>query len=1391
MMTYTEAPTVSSGSGITSAQYNTLATAFNQRLTYGPGDVPWRLWFKVWGLARQIVDDVGSPNDEWLHSYLNVGEEHELAFEPNINNPLIRFVQGGYDAESELRYNDVPVAEFTSSAALWELAKLQRGAIDFDLEIEASPSLAAARSFRPVVEFDRMHHWSTVTETLETPLWQYGYGGHMPFPPATAICSGEPVYDPDTFEWNPGVGYYGYNITFKNLSGGADVTYSTCKYNQGSMVPNGNGVYRVSRLENGYLVHFYGSGSQYLPYKDYQYGPHYGTTVLQHTDQEVIEPVMQKYASDFGRGTDAERADENYKVKNVGFNFQRFFNNQYYLAPALAEDLAGREVTTYVSEEGSFSIGSPLYNQNEEEYWYPPVGGISYTIEKVVIDALVGPGLPHRFGIYVNDSTTLVATVQMTYDEEGELIPNVYYPGVVVTENVSVRCLDEYTSTNRVQIAITLKPILSEVTSVYPNFTNTNAEMVPGDFLIDSNEETYKDVPTPNMWAVIGVRVDVGSIESSLGAYNQSSVRLSFMDQDLSQVTPIQKAISTNGSYVYMFPNATSWNQLRVKTDSYIHPNTTITVEYAVVMKMKPRIEDAYVMLRLGTTDSDGLSLDGIGKNDSAKEIEKNYFNAGALCGTGETIPIQTSLSSNPWYQTARKMIHDRLRLVKRNHPDTSQAIKGYAVESGKTVLWFDRYFTISGETFDMFDGIAPPTESITTIQDGYVYKVSGSAVTYSGSTYNHGDTFVGVDGIEAFSGSGIVKQHEGIVDRAPRRGFTNEWIMFLTFCGTKLSGPFAPEEWDKVGFLQNRCHFLSAGMQFSDLCGHAAYSQCPSSGAPLVTAPSMHNYYDFLNDISGYSNAVKDRFYKSCQLYQAPYQIESATYDETTGEVRLQFTGRFQTATGSADINRASGAASCNTELYRTDENGVREYLYSQEPSGSQCTLLAGDVAELYGSDTYGSCHPRFYFTKLHPYVRVDLPSDNNTAEPQYDTRCIADEMQWMTFALSAMCEGFIDVEGAQAAPTSACPDRPPHYRFENLMRQTNGSITMGFMPETANDLYVRQDRPNGFGPFANSKMYADQFNRLALAVNKLEYVPMEVPWPYEKKFVQYDQFEPWPFTLAACSEDDPGGTDCTTGSFATPGAACASSGSFFEPEGAAYATIYGPYDPPAPAGTLTNSSSWTPGFSVDAGSSCGIGTVVCDAIGAGQHKVRLMCGDDGFTFVRHTTYWWYETRIAATASAWNVVPDALRQNVEMHTNMLGIITHQESYLTAHLTGSPPPGAFQVECGGEFGFQWNDSCTPLYYTTNTTTVASCRFFELSDSDQVINMRRELFGSGSDGAGEHLCPGGHDAWAATSAPIHAGGSNISCGAGGSYKSLDFTPITEAFVAVRIPVTSSL
>jgi hypothetical protein len=675
------------------------------------------------------------------------------------------------------------------------------------------------------------------------------------------------------------------------------------------------------------------------------------------------------------------------------------------------------------------------------------------------------------------------------------------------------------------------------VTPVYPLFEKTAAmeQVNAGEFFLSEGGGDPQEFAESGMNGFVAAGVYVTSEGLT------EPVRLQLYDWDAEEpvVAEFTVPVSTEGPKVIWFSTPRSAGSLRVKALDTIFDPQVITVEVALLEAMKPRMQDAYVVLRRGTTTGTALGLDAIGQTTSAKQLSDDYFAWGAIAtdeDVGTVLPEDSGV-----YDAARRMIRERMRLMKRT------SLKGYAVEGGKSVLWFDRFVTIGGDDFDAWDGVASALDPIESgkIESGVLYRVEGT-ITYNEVELTD-ENFTGVDGVESFTGDGTVYEREGIRTQAPRHGLSNEWQMFLTSnCYNDSEGSsWKPENYgDIIAFLHQRCHTLSGGMFYvPEICAHAVRPEAvPCALPPLVQAPSAQNYFEQLNANVGADEDDQINFFKSCQVYPADYLVESVTYDAGTQEVRVQFSGRFRTTLAAGDIARVDGPNSCSTEDYRTDENVVRQYLYYAAGSG-QCAPLIGDAAELtnpLGEGAWGSCHPRFYFTKRTPKVYVDQPADNDTMQPS-DTRLLALETQWVAWVIDAICEGFVDQAGT--LDFEECPNgRPVQYRMEHLCLQAAGMLSMGIMPAgvvgNAKQFYASPagqrgtlvgtdtNKAAGHGPVPNTRYSAEVFNRLSAALNLLVQVPIELPFQLERQKKWFDSTKTFDGSVAAGTPPDPCGS-------------------------------------------------------------------------------------------------------------------------------------------------------------------------------------------------------------------------------------------------------------------------
>ena len=174
-ITYTKAPTVSVGHAITSADYNQLADAFNDRLKHGVGDPTWRLFWYSHALIRNLRNpDAGFNNwpaeDEFWKFYGHV--KHDSGYDwpvaapgtsegINVSQPLGAFVFGQepslYDEPGRMNYDasentGIDLDPIPSSILdYWQLGKTQRGVTNSTgSDLTNANALVAAQSHGPI-----------------------------------------------------------------------------------------------------------------------------------------------------------------------------------------------------------------------------------------------------------------------------------------------------------------------------------------------------------------------------------------------------------------------------------------------------------------------------------------------------------------------------------------------------------------------------------------------------------------------------------------------------------------------------------------------------------------------------------------------------------------------------------------------------------------------------------------------------------------------------------------------------------------------------------------------------------------------------------------------------------------------------------------------------------------------------------------------------------------------------------------------------------------------------------------------------------------------------------------------------------------------------------------
>lgn len=592
-----------------------------------------------------------------------------------------------------------------------------------------------------------------------------------------------------------------------------------------------------------------------------------------------------------------------------------------------------------------------------------------------------------------------------------------------------------------------------------------------------------------------------------------------------------------------------------------------LKVEATEQAAAKPEIYDAYLLLRLGGADGGLGSPEGSGTDETgAKEIGDSYFEKGLIAGaaagvTGLYGDSQPAVNRNPLYDAARRF-SQCVRIVPRGQ------LVGYAVEDGKSVLWFKRHALGSDNTnpVDSFNGIAPERLAIPSgsIKPEYLYYVKTGSISYglagAEETYETGDEFTGIDGVTEFTDlageddpAAEVFEKEGIRSTAPIRDVTNEWLMGIQLKTYKDADGniYKPSIYADYFALSNRCLWAS-----NEIGGAANNNRTLDAqfnyGSKFSYAPEAPSGYNYADGVNFYSDPlsrteVPAEFYKSCRLYEPDVEIESATVTTEGGAdiVKLIFKTRFHhhenapatidRDTGTWNLSQLADEQDINEGGYRTMENGIRAYLVAQG-GGDPCPPnVVGDGAAAGGADeqasfhTNGVCYPHFYFVKLIPTPYID---DNDTLDLT-DTKITVDAFQQMETYLRAMCEGYVDAATTEEIgcqlPTGDITARVPgciyDFTYSNLCLQAFGNRWVNMIPES-----VRADNLQGYGPIPNTLLYADLFNQLSGAVNLLTKVRLMLPSGGETRTQKYfDEYEET-LTAIACGEGWHGTKTATT---------------------------------------------------------------------------------------------------------------------------------------------------------------------------------------------------------------------------------------------------------------------
>jgi hypothetical protein len=150
-------------------------------------------------------------------------------------------------------------------------------------------------------------------------------------------------------------------------------------------------------------------------------------------------------------------------------------------------------------------------------------------------------------------------------------------------------------------------------------------------------------------------------------------------------------------------------NPLKIKlttTAEFLDESGSIVVECTEILEQKPSYEDLFLVLRCGGARVAETPTDGSGKDENqSRLIGENYFRYGCITNVhgaaGLVDHFDGVVNTNAVFDSARRL-SQCIRMIPR------QQFTAYAVQDGKSILWFKRYVDLDGATIDMFKGIAP-----------------------------------------------------------------------------------------------------------------------------------------------------------------------------------------------------------------------------------------------------------------------------------------------------------------------------------------------------------------------------------------------------------------------------------------------------------------------------------------------------------------------------------------------------------------------------------------------------------------------------------------------------------------------------------------------------------
>ena len=619
--------------------------------------------------------------------------------------------------------------------------------------------------------------------------------------------------------------------------------------------------------------------------------------------KDQIEQAIFYYLSYF-RGTEDKRAKHNLVGKDVrqdGFDFETFFSRQFLLAPNYSTP------KYELNSDGSVKFDS-LGNKKikYDNFGYPelfPDGPLSFSAS-IVIPSTSSPVIANSINTPFTDSA-----------------------------NIDIFNTNPNTSVNKNRFC--LAAIFIQTSDVVCRNTDNDSLLLSGCYVdVYVYGKIYQSIPIEQR--------DKYRINNRTGVITQANQYKVFQFNKIHYFRyPLKGEISfkLRGTQGVANPLAGVPGGINVGiTPTNGNRSVSFFIKFAHVLEMKPSAADAYVVLRVATTEgqgSDAGQMDPVGhfNTDSGKKVFNNYIKFGVAytLTAGKTLYQNDAyVSANPVYESVRKFITRNVKMADRT------TLVDYQIDSeGRSVLYFKRFaYGMKNTGIDIFRGMGPSidevgnrnirgssTEEFNPIVKGKKYividrnKSAENTVGYvegdkakilkHGTTFTGGDYYyvtyysspdIGVYEIDGITGPELLNDENkaqiyvGGKKQISPGNITNEWCMFMSYnlYHWSNSSAWKPEMYgDIMGALNARCLTSSKSLEYfsrtsKNVKKHLAQVTWRPNSIPLVVeAPSGYNFIESANISPQYKDWLEDTnlpslFASSCMIYRAPYKIRS-----------------------------------------------------------------------------------------------------------------------------------------------------------------------------------------------------------------------------------------------------------------------------------------------------------------------------------------------------------------------------------------------------------------------------------------------------------------------------------------------------------------------------------